>query len=66
MSKRTVLPTDMIDDVVDGVRELVGSARAEKYWVLGKENPPASVTLTVVRDSQIPKIQQLVKLKHFK
>ena len=66
VSKRTVPTVDMIDDVVEGVRELVGSARADKYWVLSEVSSTAAVAVTFVHDSNIPKIQRLTKLKHFK
>ena len=67
VSKHTVPTVDMIDDVVEGVRELVGCARAEKYWVLREaSSTAAAVAVTFVHDSNIPKIQRLVQLKHFK
>jgi len=65
VSKRTVPTVDMIDDVVEGVRELVGSARADRYWVLS-EASSAAIAVTFVQDSNIPQIQRLAELKPFK
>ena len=65
VSKRTVPTVDMIDDVVEGVRELVGSARADRYWVLSEASSTA-VAVTFVHESNIPKMQRLAKMKHFK
>ena len=52
-------------DVVEGVRELVGSARADRYWVLS-EASSAAFAVTFVQDSNIPQIQRLAELKPFK